>query len=176
MEFTFETAYTTKAVTTMAKVLRKTVRKKRSRRAHVFGWIVVTLVLLLTLPLGEQEFSVDTRTVITWIAGLFILVVLLFEDRVNGYIAKKRVLAGTDRGITVFQDENFTTTSEIGKTEFLYDKILLLAETDGYFVFVYDKSHAQVYDKGKLTGGTVEDFRKFIADKTGKTITKVGTK
>lgn len=176
MEFTFETTYDQKAVTTMAKVLRKTVRKKRSRRAHIFGWIVIALALLLTLPLGEETLSVDVRTVITWLAAFVILIVLLFEDSINGYIARRRILTGTNQCTTAFQDENFTSTTEIGKTEFLYNNISLLAETDCYFVFVYDKSHAQVYDKRKLSGGTVEEFRKFITEKTDNAITRVRAK
>lgn len=36
-EFTFETTYNQKAMTTMARALRKTVRKKHSRRSHIFG-------------------------------------------------------------------------------------------------------------------------------------------
>ena len=49
MEFSFETVYDQKAVTAMAHGLRKTIRKKHSRRSHVFGWFVVALTLLLTL-------------------------------------------------------------------------------------------------------------------------------
>lgn len=176
MEFKFETAYNQKAVTAMARTLRKTIRKKRSRHAHVLGWIVIALVLVFTLPLGENEFAFDIRTVITWLAGIIILMVLLFEDSINGYIARKRMLAGSGQSTTIFQDETFTTTTEIGKTEFIYNKINLLAETDSYFVFVYDKSHAQVYDKSRLSGGTAEEFRKFIEEKTDKAITKVKAK
>lgn len=176
MEFTFETTYDQKAVTAMAKTLRKTIRKRRSRRAHIFGWIVIALALLFTLPLGKNEFTFDIRTVITWLAGTIILMVLLFEDSINGYIARKRMLAGTGQSTTIFQGETFTTTTEIGKTEFIYDKINLLAETGSYFVFVYDKSHAQVYDKSRLSGGTAEEFRKFITEKTGKAITKTKAK
>ena len=43
MEFTTTTDYDMKTLTAMARALRKTVRKKRSRRAHIFGWIVVLL-------------------------------------------------------------------------------------------------------------------------------------
>ena len=174
MEFTFETVYNQKAVTTMARTLRKTLRKKRSRRSHIFGWIVLVIAVILTLPLGEKEFAINFKTIITWIAASAILVALLFEDRMNGYVARKRILAGMDRATTAFNDESYITTTSIGKTEFPYDRnIDLLAETKDYFVFVFDKSHAQVYDKHALAGGTLEEFRKFISEKTGKEIAHV---
>lgn len=173
MEFTFETIFDQKAVTAMAKTLRKTIRKKRSRRVHILGWVAVVLGLLFTLPLGGNEFTLDIRTIITWLAGLVILTVLLFEDSINGYIARKRMLAGTGRGTAVFQDETFSIATEVGKTEFFYEKINLFAETDSYFVFVYDKNHAQVYDKSKLSGGSADEFRKFIEKKTGRTVEKI---
>ena len=85
MEFTFETQYNTKTMTSMAKALRKTIRKKHSQRSHIFGWIVTVLGLLL----GIKNFAFDFRTIITAIAILVILIALLFEDRINGYMAKK---------------------------------------------------------------------------------------
>ena len=56
MEFTLNSVYDQTAVTAMARALRKTVRKKHSRRSHVFGWIVVAFSLLLLLSEG---FAVD---------------------------------------------------------------------------------------------------------------------
>lgn len=174
MEFTFETVYTQKAVTAMARTLRKTLRKKRSRRSHIFGWTVFVIAVILTLPLGNREFAIRFRTIITWIAALIILIALLFEDQINGYVARKRMLGGMDRAAAVFHDENYTTTTSIGKTVFPYDcNINLLAETKDYFVFVFDKSHAQVYDKHTLSGGTAEEFRRFMTEKTGKEIISV---
>ena len=84
------------------------------------------------------------------------------------------MLFRSDRATTVFNDESYVTTTSIGKTEFPYDRnIDLLAETEDYFVFVFDKSHAQVYDKHALSGGTLEEFRKFISEKTKREITHV---
>lgn len=75
MEFKFETAYNQEAITIMAKAIRKTARKKRSRRSHILGIIVIILALLLTLSLGDKEFVLDFKTVITWLAAaiLFLL-------------------------------------------------------------------------------------------------------
>ena len=173
MEFIFDTVYNQKAVTTMAKALRKTLRKKRSRRSHRLGWIVVVLALLLTLPIGGKDFTVDFRTIITWIATFAILIALLFEDGINGYIARKRMLVGTGQAISIFNEENYCSESDMGRTEWRYENIRVLAETKDYFVFLFDMSHAQVYDKNTLTGGTVDAFRQFIIDRTGKEMQQI---
>ncbi len=173
MGFVFETIYNQKAFTAMARALRKTVRKKRSRRSHIFGWIVIVLSLLLTVSDFRDGIVIDMKNIVTWLATLCILVVLIWEDAINGYIAGKRMLKGTEKSITVFQEDDYCSTTDIGKTEWRYDKIVMLAETVGYFVFVFSASHAQVYDKAGISGGSVEAFRKFIEGKTGKMIQRV---
>lgn len=106
MEFTFETQYNAKTMAVMAKALRKTIRKKRSRRSHIFGWIVTVLGLLLIII----DFTFDFRTIITSIAVLAILIALLFEDQINGYLAKKQLLPGTEKAAAVFSEDGFIST------------------------------------------------------------------
>ena len=167
MEFTFETQYNAKTMTSMAKALRKTIRKKHSRRSHIFGWIVVAFALLLLILKG---FALDFRTIITSVAVLTIGLVLLFEDRINGYMAKKRLLPGTERAMTVFSQEGFVSTTDVGRSEWNYDKVIVVAETADFFVFIFSANHAQLYDKRNLQGGTVDDFRRFIQAATGKQV------
>ncbi len=168
MQFTFETIYNQKALTAMAKGIRKTVRKKRSKRSHVCGWIVIALSALLTLADINTGFAITANKIVTWIATLVILVVLIFEDKINGYFARKRMLAGTEKSKATFSEEVFSSETEVGKTEWNYDRILTLAETKNYFVFVFSSSHAQVYDKNSISGGTVDEFRNFICERTQK--------
>ena len=170
MEFTFDTQYNAKTMAVMAKALRKTIRKQHSRRSHVVGWIVTVLAVLL---LAASGFTLDLRTVITAMAVLAIFFTLLFEDRINGYVAKKRLLAGTERAVTVFRENGFLSTTEVGKTEWNYDKILTIAETGDFFVFIFSASHAQLYDKQSLQGGTADDFRRFIEAATGKQVQRI---
>lgn len=173
MEFTFDTAYGQKAVTAMARTLRKTIRKKRSRRAHVFGWIVLFLAVLLVLPLGGRAFVLNIRTVTTLAAALILLAALLCEDRINGYFARKRMLNGTERAASAFREDGYRSVTELGTTEWTYDKIALLAETSEYFVFVFGPNHAQLYDKRGMTGGTEEQFRAFMEEKTQKEMLQI---
>ena len=169
MEFTFETEYNTKTMTEMARVLRKTVRKKHSRRSHIFGWLVI--ILGLELMLFSENWGVST--VVTGLAVAAILVVLLFEDRLNGVVAKKRLLPGTERAVTVFSEDGYASETEAGRTQWKYENILFLAETANFFVFLFSPSHAQLYDKTHLQGGTPEDFRRFIEEKAQKQVVQV---
>ncbi len=173
MEFIFETTYNQKALTAMAKGIRKTARKKRTKRSHIFGWIVIALAILLTLADIKDGIEFTANRIITLVAALVILFVLLFEDKINGYVARKRLLPGTEKSKVAFTEEGFYSETEAGKSEWNYDRILILAETKDYFIFVFSSSHAQVYDKNNLSGGTDQQFREFICERTGKAMTTI---
>jgi len=136
----------------------------------------VPLILLLTFISSEEGFVIDLRKIITWIAGISIVIALIFEDYLNGYFARKRMLKGTEKAIAVFDPERtdaFVSETEVGKSEFVYDKVALAAETERYFVFVFSENHAQVYDKNSLSGGTVNEFRDFLCKVINKEIVPV---
>ena len=46
MEFTCHTTYDQKALTAMARAVRKTVRAKRSRWIRLYAWIIIGLLLV----------------------------------------------------------------------------------------------------------------------------------
>ena len=170
MEFTFETEYNAKNMAVMAKGLRKTARRKRSRRTRVFGTVVMALGALL---LAVGGFAFDFRTVVTLTAVALVAVVMLFEDRLNGYVAARNLLPGTERAETVFSADGYRTTTGAAKSEFGYDRIEGIAESENFFVFALNGTYAQLYDKRTLRGGTAEDFRRFISEKTGKTVCRI---
>ena len=170
MKFTFVTEYTQTAVTAMAKALRKTVRSKRNRRSRLFGIIVVIFALFLLLPTGDEKFVSDFRTLITLAAVAVLVFTLIFEDRINGYIAIKRMLPGLKSSTVTFSQDSYFSQTELGSSQFSYDNIVALAENNDYFVFIFSNSHAQVYDKKSQSGGTAEDFRSFIQTVTEKEI------
>lgn len=173
MKYTFETLYNQEALTIMAKCLRKTVRRKKSKRSHFLGWIVVILAVILSVASDAESFAIDFKKVITWTAALAIVVSFIFEDWLNGYFAKKRMLKGTEKSTSTFDTETpnaFISETAIGKSEFSYDKVAQIADTERYFVFIFSENHAQVYDKVSISGGTVDEFREFISKVTNKTV------
>ena len=133
MEFRFETRYDQRGLTAMARALRKTIRKKGSRRSHISGWCIVALAVVLVA-------------------------------------AKKKMLPGTSSAKSVFTEEGYTSTTEAASTGFHYETVQQVCETADYFVFLFSRQHGQIYDKATLSGGTAEEFRAFITEKTGKPI------
>ena len=173
MNFQCETVYQQKALTAMARALRKTIRKKNNIRSRVFGIIIVVLAIMLVTPSEGEVFVFDIRVGITLLAALAVIVVFFIEDWLNGYIARKRILPGTEKSLTVFEEDGYHSTSDFGKSEWTYDKILMLAETKEYLVFIFNICHAQVYEKANVEGGSLEEFKTFLSEKTDKKIQKV---
>ena len=170
-EFQIHSHYDHKSLKTMSRVLRKTVRRKRNIAFRIFGWAVVALEVLTEAALVMIDaFSLDFGNVLTILAGVFMLVVLLFEDDLNGWIAKLSLMPGTREADTHFGPEEYVVTTQAAETRMHYENISVLGETKDSFVFIIGKRHAQQFPKDGLSEGTPEQFRDFIAEKTGLSV------
>ncbi len=166
MEFVIETEYTTKAMTAMARALRKTVRKKRSRRSFLMGFLVVLLGCIFLV--GNLQWNM--RSILTFLAVVAVVIGLLFQDQLNGYIAKKQMLPEMERAIAAFHEEGYHSETAFGSSDFSYDKIQLIAENRDFFVFIFSSSHAQVYAKQGMRKGTPTEFKDFLYRVTQKEV------
>ena len=176
MEFHFTTVYDRACMTAMAKALRKTVRRKHSRRTSVFGWALVLFVIALWLPIVTGRRSADFGDIVSLIAIIFVSVVLWKEDSLNAFFAQKRMLPTSRRAEASFTDSGYRNVTDAAVTEWSYENIPLAAICDvgDYVVFALNKTFAQAYDKRTLTGGSIEDFYRFIEQKTGIHVVKIG--
>lgn len=157
----------------MARALRKTLRKKRSRRSHIFGWCVVALAVLLIAAGRILEEPWTLQDTLNLAVGVILIVILFTEDQVNAFFAKKKLLPGTSSAKGVFTEEHYTSTTEVAATEFHYEAVRQVCETADYFVLLLSRQHGQIYDKATLSGGTAEEFRAFLTGKTGKPIVSI---
>ena len=154
MTFEIHSNITNRSMTVAARAMRRVLRRKRSIIWAIFGWSVFLFNALLLIPFDGEPFALDVRTVTSLLVEVMLLSVLLFQDRFNGMIARKNALAGT------------TST-------FRYELIDALAESQDYIILLMKKRYAQPLDKRTLTGGTVEEFKRFLEEKTGKTFRRV---
>ena len=167
-EFDIHSAYDHHALKTMSRVLRKTMRRKWNVALRVFGWTAVSVyVLLNVLLLCWGDFDPD---IVALLAIVLVLSVLLFEDDLNGWIASMNLLPGTREADTHFGAEEYVVTTQAAETRMRYENIGVVGETKDSFVFIIGKRHAQQFPKAGLAAGTPEQFRDFIAQKTGLSV------
>lgn len=170
MEFTCHTTYDQKALTAMARAIRKTIQAKASRRVRLYAWIIIGLLAVsLWLSWGNLW---QTAACCAVIAAL--LLVSWKEDALNGYFAKRRALPGTDAADTAFYPDHFLVKTAAAESKWQYDKILALAETGEYLVLVMGKNHALAMEKAMLAGGSLPGFRRFLEEKSGQSIRSIG--
>ncbi len=171
MPVQIQTRYDQKALTAMARGLRKTVRRKRSRRSHVFGWLVLALALVLGLaPLFQEPPEVNGLTLAV---AAVLLAVLLFEDAVNGFFARRKLMPGTEESTTTFTGEHYITRTRAGETIWPYENIQAIAEGERYLVLALSRRHAQAFDKQGLTQGSLEELRTLLQERTGLPIVNI---
>ena len=169
MTFEIHSDITNRSMTVAARAMRKVLRRKRSILWAVFGWSVFFINALLLIPFDGEPFTLDAGTVISLLVEVMLLSVLLFQDRFNGMIACKNTLAGTKDYHVVFGEESYTVVTEVATSTFRYELIDAMAESQDYMILLMKKRFAQPLDKRTLTGGTVEEFKQFLEEKTGKT-------
>ena len=173
MEFRFETDYNPETLSAMAKGLRMTVRRKRSRRTRFFAGIVLAIGLVSTAASIISPEPLRARDLLVLLAMLCVIYASLQEDRLNGRMAKRNVLPGTEHAVSVFEDTGYTMKTSVTESRFSYSQILAIAELPRYFVFALSGNQAQAFDKKGISGGTLEDFHAFITEKTGKPVTNI---
>lgn len=170
MEFTCHTTYNQKALTAMARAVRKTVRAKRSRIIRLYAWIIIALLVVsLWLSWGNVW-----QTVLHSVTIIALLLVHWKEDAINGYFAKRKALPGTNSADTAFCADHFLVKTAAAESKWQYDKILALAETGAYLVFIMGKNHALAFEKAALVGGSLPEFRRFLEEQSGQNIQNIG--
>ncbi len=170
MEFTCQTTYDQKALTAMARAVRKTVRAKRSRIVRIWAWIIIGLLgVSLWLSWGNVWQTAADCGVIA-----VLLLISWKEDALNGFFTRRKALPGTDAADTTFYSDHFLVKTAAAESKWQYDKILALAETGAHLVFVMGKNHALAFEKATLAGGSLPEFRRFLEEKSGRNIHSIG--
>ena len=173
MTFEIHSDITNRSMTVAARAMRRVLRRKRSIMWAIFGWSVFLFNALLLISFDREPFALDARTLISLLAEVILLSVLLFQDRFNGMIARKNALAGTKEYHVAFGEDSYSVVTAATTSTFRYELIDALAESQDYIIFLMKKRYAQSLDKRTLIGGTVEEFKRFLEEKTGKTFRRV---
>lgn len=163
--FIIQTTVDQKAMTALARVSRKTLRRGRSGPVRTLAWFIVVLEAFLTatyLRGGEDGWQVNA------LLGLFMLGCILGEDWVNGAVGLRKVPPGSREVNAAFKDEScYVHRTQAAESWYPYAGIQAFCETEDYFALLLNRRHGQIYDKKGFTWGTPEEFRELIQQKTG---------
>ena len=168
MTFEIYSDITNRSMTIASRAMRKVLQRKSSILWAIFGWSVFFINALLLIPFDGEPFTLDASTVISLLVEVMLLSVLLFQDRFNGMIARKNTLAGTKEYHVAFGEDFYSVVTAATTSTFRYELIDALAESQDYIILLMKKRYVQPLDKRTLTGGTVEEFKRFLEEKTGK--------
>ncbi|MBE7004958.1 MAG: YcxB family protein [Ruminococcaceae bacterium] len=169
--FEVEQTYDVAALTALCRAARKTTRPVwRVIRGAV--WVTFAVgTLLLAAQLALQSFGKGDLRLLLSVAVL--LLFLLFEDKLNAWVALRQMVPGTAHSTTVFGEDAYTVTTDTTQTRWQYENITALAETRRYYFCFLGKRHGQCFDKQGFRQGDSEAFRTFIEQKTGKSINTI---
>lgn len=166
-----QTTIDRRAMTALARVTRKTVRRGRNGPVRLLAWFVVLLELFLTsafIRAGVGGWQPNA------LMGLIMLGCILSEDRVNGAEGLRRTPPESREVNTAFPDEScYVCRSQAGESRWLYSQVWIAAETEDYLVLIQDRKHGQVFDKRGLTWGTLDELRALLRKRTGLKIQTV---
>ena len=169
MEITCKTNYDRKTLAAMSLAARKTLRRRFDRLGRIYLWVVVALMAVsLWLSLDEPPSAALYAVFIA-----LLVVIQLRQDAINAFFAHRRQVPGCEVSRTVFYPDCYVVTFLGAEAKWQYDKILLPLETRDYFILLLGKANAHALPKAGLEGAAPEQFRAFLAEKTGKPVQRV---
>ena len=126
MEIICSTTYDRRALSALARALRKTVRRTRSRLLRVWCWVLLVLSLLSAWVSWGEWGTVALNGAV----AVLMLAVLLGEDAINAFFARRNALPGMEVCTVRFLEEHYETKIAGAATQWQYSKLLRLAEND----------------------------------------------
>lgn len=170
--FTVKTTCDLKALTIMVRALRKTLRKGHSILTRIFTSAFIAALLFIVVGFFLIGEAGENMVMLAFDVGVIVLLflIMLMEDTLNGWIAGKQMLLGARDVETVFDADSFTATTAAVKSTWTYGQIVSICESEEYFLFFLSKKHGQIYNKKGFQDGDLQDFQRFITEKTGKAI------
>ena len=163
--FSVEQTYDIQTMTALNVAARKKVRRWYNL-VRVGAWILLILsagTMLMSMVYGI--FGLDDW--ILPVAALVMILFLVFDDKLNGWVSLRQLLPGSAHSVTTFTDESYTVKTDTTVTEYRYENISCLCETERYFIFFLGNKHGQCFDKQCFQQGDSATFRTWMQQKTG---------
>lgn len=169
MELTFEMNYDQKAMAAMARAIRVGLQEEQDKKSRIIGWAFVilgTLILLFSGKIGWMQ-------IVAAVLILCFAAYLVWQDQVNAFLARKKLPEKMRKGRWLFREDGYFSDTDAGESDYSYEKIFMMVESQGYMILVFHEGKAHIIDMSTVQGGTAADFRRLLRRKTSLTIVEV---
>lgn len=166
MEFTFDMNYNQKAMTAMARAIRKGLQEEQDKKSKIIGWVFVALGVLILLFADDFGWIQIVASILIACFAAY----LIWQDQVNGFLAMKKLPAKMRTGKWLFREDGYFSDSEAGESDYSYQTIFMMVESQGYMILVFHEGKAHIIDLSTIQGGSVADFRRLLRRQTNLTI------
>ena len=169
MEYTFNMKYDLKAMTAMARGIRKALQQEHYRKSIIIGSLFVGIgggILLTSGKFGYQQI-IALVVLILWV------LYMVFQDYIHGIWASIKMPSDMKKGTWTFREDGFFSTTEKGISGFDYDSIFAMIETEGYLILCFANNQGQVFDVAQLSEEDLAGLRKLLRKKTNLTLQNV---
>jgi len=166
MEFTFEMNYDQKAMTAMARAIRKGLQEEQDKKSKIIGWAFVVLSAIILLSSGKFGWMQIVGGIVVVLFACY----LIWQDTVNAFLALQKLGVKLRRGQWLFREDGYFSNTEAGESDYSYSNIFMVVESQGYMILVFHEGNAQIIDMSTIQGGTADDFRRLLRRQTSLTI------
>ena len=156
-------------------VLGKTIMKKPFRRKRISGLISGGLCVAIGFALAIRHGSV-MLSLVCCVLGALLLSQSIFSNFFSAWSASR---AMKRRGISNefhFQRNEILAVCGDVSSRFAYTSCMNLMETDVNLYFIMDSGQGLMLDKRNVRGGSVDELRAMLQEKSGKDVLWVSKK
>jgi len=151
----------------LKRVLSRALTRKRTtrQRAANLGLGLFALALAAVLVVFQKNWAF---VILLTVVGLYFLVWGVFYFQLAALMTLRSLTPKTDKSDYILEKNYLLSTNGRDGQQYRYETCLRLLETEGNLYFLMEDGQGLLLDKANLKGGTVDQLRAWMEEKTGK--------
>lgn len=171
MKFQCVTTYDLPTLYTLNKIGAVVKSRWKSILWRLVGLVITVYMLFMGVVSLVSLSGMTVFGVVYLLCGVAIGSWCLFLYRIRAWYIHRFFMNGTQKQTFRFDEDGYEIYLENSKEKVQedYSEVVRLVETQRYFLLFLERNVAHILTKDTLTGGTPEQFRTFLEEKSGCT-------
>lgn len=153
------------------RAMGRTFAKRETFRKRLVDFVWGAVAVLISILAGIR-FDVPLAMVLFIPFGGILVLRSLFYYHVTAWGMQNSLGDKAARTEYIFEKDHITAWLGQNSAQYSYDSCAYLLESEDCFHFIQEEAQGMILSKEELKGGTVDELRAFLEEKTGKTVQK----